>query len=112
MQPGTIYSHLARSGLTCAGLEGDVFAADAVVRVGVHSQTVLGPFYQPCQLNVGLLFHTYAFHCLVALETQERCPSHSVGVEETGLTGGHDTIMLSGVLCFVFCFHEMTGLLG
>lgn len=73
-------SHLARCGLTCAGLKGDISAAGAVVLMGIHPQTVLGAFNQIRHSNGRLLFHPYGFHYLVtALETQERCQSHSRG---------------------------------
>lgn len=79
--------HLARWGLTCFGFKGVRSAADAVELMGVNSQSVRGACNQIRHCNRGLLFHWYNFHRLVALETQERGQSHSMGC------GLHSTIM-------------------
>lgn len=69
-----------RWALTWFGLKAERFAADAAELMGVHPQVVGGACHQIRHSNGGLLFHRDGFSRPVALETQERGPSHSGGV--------------------------------
>ena len=84
-----------RRGLTCAGLKGERLAADIVVFVGVHPQTILGPLDQVAHLNGGLLFDRHSPYCSVALETQCRGDERAAVTLQSRLDGttcdqGHD----------------------